>query len=117
MSIMGVVMRAGESRVIGSHDSFRNWLMPVVAIDTDGDLKVNGTAVRIGAGSFVTARHVVDYLLDDRPEDQDAEVWIAWDTGDVSDGRPGTFRGQLMAVERYRKHDRVDLAILTTALP
>lgn len=114
---MGIEMHRGQSMPIGSHLGFRDWLMPVVAIDEDGQLKVNGTAVCIGAGTFVTARHVVDYLLDERPEGADAGVWVAWTEGELTDDPRSGCRGQLMAVTRYRKHERVDLAILTTVLP
>lgn len=108
VNVLGVEMIPGDCVEVESTELFRDWLMPVIAVD-DGELKVNGTAVCIGAGTFVTARHVVDYLLDDKPEDQDAEVWVAWDAGGVS--------GQMMSVVQYRKHERVDLAILTTKVP
>lgn len=117
VSIGDIEMRRGESVVLGSHEAFRDWLMPVVVIDKEGALAVNGTAVCIGSGTFVTARHVVDYLLDECPEDRDAEVWVAWTTGPAQGGPVNAFHGQLLAVKRYRPHPRVDLAILTTAWP
>nr|WP_255523665.1 serine protease [Terrabacter sp. MAHUQ-38] len=91
--------------------------MPIVLIDEDRELRVNGTAVCIGPGTFVTARHVVDYLLDVRPQGNDAEVWIAWTSGPGLLGTANAFRGQMLSVKRYRRHPRVDLAVLTTALP
>lgn len=57
ITIAGIEMRRGECAVLDWHEAFRDWLMPVVVIDTDGALKVNGTAVCIGSGTFVTARH------------------------------------------------------------
>lgn len=117
VSIAGREMHFGESVVLDSHEPFRDWLMPVVVIDRDGSMKVNGSAVCIGPGTFVTARHVVDYLLDEWPEDGDAEVWVAWTTGSARGGPVNAFRGQLLSVKRYRRHPRVDLAILTTVLP
>lgn len=108
LNVLGFEMRPGDRVEVGSTELFRDWLMPVIAI-VDGELRVNGTAVCIGAGTFVTARHVVDYLLDDKPEDEDAEVWVAWDADGVN--------GHMMSVVTYRKHERVDLAILTTRVP
>jgi S1-C subfamily serine protease len=116
VTILGIEMRRGDKVELGSHESFRDWLMPVV-IAVDGQLRVNGTAVCIGPGTFVTARHVVDYLLDERPEQEDAGVWVAWTEDEVPGCKPTTFHGHLMAVKRYRKHPRVDLAILTTTIP
>ena len=74
MNLLGVEMRLVDCVNVESTELFRDWLMPVIAVD-NGKLKVNGTAVCIGAGTFCdTAWHVVDYLLDDKGEDQDAEV-------------------------------------------
>ena len=116
INVFGFEMRPGESVAVGSNDLFRGWLMPVVVVDTDGKLKVFGTAVCIGHGTFVTAQHVVSDLLDVKREGDEAGVWIAWDTGTTS-GSIGEFRGLLLPVARSRKHPRVDLAILTTTMP
>lgn len=116
VKILGIEMRPGDSVTVASREAFRDWLMPVLVIDDDGKLKVNGTAVCVGNGTFVTARHVVDYLLDDRRENEDAGVWVAWDTGEVA-GSADELRGHMMSVVRYRRHEQVDLAILTTKVP
>lgn len=116
LSILGFEMRPGDSVTVESRELFRDWLMPVVVIDPFGELKVYGTAVCIGLGTFVTARHVVEDLLGVERQGNDAGVWVAWDTG-TEGGASGRFRGLMLPVVRARGHERVDLAILTTTMP
>lgn len=108
----GVTVRQGEKYEFPDFHALQRMVMPVVSID-DGRVRCWGTAVCIGAGWFVTARHVLDDLDREGAED----IFVLWETDtEIGDGSPDAL-GSLLRIRTYSLHDEADLATLTAELP
>ena len=108
----GVTVRQGEKYDLPEFHDLQRMVMPVVSIQ-HGEVRCWGTAVCIGAGWFVTARHVISDLRDDGAED----VFVIWETDTDLDGHGTDFLGAPLRVRTWHLHDEADLATLTAELP
>ncbi|MDN4160428.1 S1 family peptidase [Nocardioides abyssi] len=104
----------GEERDLGSHEGFRDWLMPVITA-RNGQKRVEGTAVCVGPGAYITAGHVVAHL--GRALNGTPNAWIARTKGSNDPDDPASSRGQMLAVDNYRSLGSADLASIGTSLP
>jgi hypothetical protein len=98
ITIAGIEMHRGECAVlVGPHEAFHDWLMPVVVIDTDGALKVTGTVcVSVPARSSRQGTSSTTCSTS-APKIRTPRCG--------SPGRPApanAFHGQMLAVEGYR---------------
>lgn len=108
----GVTVRQGEKYDLPEFHDLQRMVMPVVSLRND-ELRCWGTAVCIGAGWFVTARHVISNLRDDGVD----EVFVVWETDTDLNGQGTDFLGAPLRVRTWHLHDEVDLATLTAELP
>ena len=108
----GVTVRQGEKHDLPDFHDLQRMVMPVVSL-RDGEVRCWGTAVCIGAGWFVTARHVISDLDNDGVED----VFIIWESDTDLNGHGTDLLGGPLRVRTWHLHDEVDLAVLTAELP
>lgn len=108
----GVIVRQGEKYDLPGFHDLQRMVMPVVSIH-GGEVRCWGTAVCIGAGWFVTARHVISDLRDDGVED----AFVIWETDTDLNGHGTDLLGAPLRVRTWHMHDEADLATLTAELP
>lgn len=108
----GVTVRQGEKYDLPQFHDLQRMVMPVVSID-NGDVRCWGTAVCIGAGWFVTARHVISDLHDEGAED----IFVIWETDTDLTGHGTDFLGAPLRIRAWHLHEEVDLATLSAELP
>jgi len=108
----GVVVKHGERYDFPDYDQLQRLVMPVVSVE-NGVLRCWGTAVSIGAGWFVTARHVIDHLDAAGATD----VFVVWETDTPLPTGGVDYLGSVLRVRTWHLHPEVDLATLTAEIP
>lgn len=108
----GVIVKHGKKFDFPDFDELQRLVMPVVSVE-NGILRCWGTAVCIGAGWFVTARHVLENLDTAGATD----VFIVWETDTPLPTGGVDYLGSLLRVRTYQLHPEVDLATLTAEIP
>lgn len=108
----GVVVRQGEKYDYDQFDDLQRMVMPVVSIE-DGNLRCWGTAMCIGAGWFLTARHVIN----DCDAAEQSDIFVVWETDTSLPTGASDYLGSLLRVRTYHLHPETDMATLTTELP
>lgn len=115
----GVAIRQGEYHCFEEYHSYQRTVMPVISISGD-DVHCWGSAVSIGAGWFVTARHVVaDFLNSVNSRGVDPTLYVIWETDTRLATGENNFLGTPLPVLARDLHQDpgVDLATLSVAFP
>lgn len=126
----GVVVRHGDYYDFDQYHPLQRALYPVVSTVDPGNhdpartfqlgprtLFGLGTAVCIGAGWFITAKHVVEPFDTKNATTQDELMFVVLETDTALPSGPNDVYGGMLQVRAYEMHDDTDLATLTVELP
>jgi S1-C subfamily serine protease len=126
----GVVVRHGEHYDFAEYHPLQRVLYPVVSTVDPGDhdpartfrvgprtLYGMGTAVCIGAGWFITAKHVVEPVDKVNATTGDELMFVVLETDTALPSAHNDVYGGMLQVRGYDMHADTDLATLTAELP
>lgn len=118
----GTVVTGGQYHVFQSYHASQRVVLPVFG-ELEGKIVGLGTAVCVGPGWFVTARHVVQDWDGSDPAlvASHSRLWVYLETDeklepDGTDDEDGLYGG-LCEVRRVCSHPEVDLSTLTVDMP
>lgn len=114
----GVTIKQGEYVEFSEYHSLQRTVMPVISINGD-EVVCWGSAVSIGAGWFVTARHVLADFHAAREVREGGTLFVVWETDTKLPLGGENYLGMPLEVLGYHMHPDtgVDLATLTVDLP
>lgn len=113
-----LVLQQGQLHQFSTYHPLQRAVLPILAFQ-HGVMKGLGTAVCIGPGWFVTAKHVVEEHYELFATDPHAPsglfVYIQTDERPASD--PDAILGDLLAIDSVNLHSETDLATMSSSLP
>lgn len=126
----GVVVRHGEHHDFPAYHPLQRALLPIVSTVDPEDrtparkirrgartLYGTGTAVCIGAGWFLTAKHVVEPFAELNSATGDELMFVVLETDTGLGSGVNDVYGGMLPVRSYDLHPDVDLAAITVELP
>lgn len=118
LRIGDVEVRQGDSHEFVEYQDIQRAVLPVIAYQ-NGTMKALGTAVCIGPGWFVTAKHVIDDHYDNHATnpDESSGLYVYLQTDDHPPSEPDAIFGALLEVSSINLHSETDLATMSTQLP
>jgi S1-C subfamily serine protease len=118
LRIEDVEIRQGELHEFVEFQGIQRAVVPVLALQ-DGVMKGLGTAVCIGPGWFVTAKHVIDEHYDNHAVDPEkgSGLYVYIQTDEHPPSEPDAIFGALLEVSWINLHSETDLATMSTQLP
>ncbi|QBR93760.1 serine protease [Nocardioides euryhalodurans] len=118
LRIGDVAIRQGELHEFTEYQDIQRAVLPVLAVQ-DGTVKGLGTAVCIGPGWFVTAKHVIDEHYNNHATnpDEGSGLYVYLQTDQHPPSEPEAIFGALLEVSAINLHTETDLATMSTQLP
>lgn len=118
LRIGDVEVRQGEAHEFTCYQEVQRAVLPVLAFQ-NGRMKGLGTAVCIGPGWFVTAKHVVDEHYNNYATnpDEGSGLFVYLQTDEHPPSEPEAIFGALLEVSSINLHSETDLATMSTQLP
>lgn len=117
LRIGDVQVRQGELHEFVDYQDMQRAVLPVLALQ-DGKMKGLGTAVCIGPGWFVTAKHVIDEHYENHAVEpaNSSGLYVYLQTDEHPPSEPEAIFGALLEVTSINLHSETDLATMSTQL-
>lgn len=118
LRIGDVQVHQGQLHEFVGYQDIQRAVLPVLALQ-NGKMKGLGTAVCIGPGWFVTAKHVIDEHYENHavdPEDGSG-LYVYLQTDEHPPSEPEAIFGALLEVTSINLHSETDIATMSTQLP
>jgi len=118
LRIGDISVRQGDLHEFDGYQDIQRAVLPVVALQK-GHMKGLGTAVCIGPGWFVTAKHVIDEHYNEYAvnPDEGSGLFVYIQTDEHPASEPDAILGAMLEVSWINLHTETDLATMSTQLP